>query len=486
MQGVSKLLRQSQRASNVLRYPRAISLLRGYASAAELRFGQPLHETHPHLLQPGELTPGITALEYHERRAKLARALPENSIAVLAASDVKYRSGAVFYEFHQEPNFSYLTGFHEPEAVAVIEKAGSDLEYKFHLFVRPKDRNAEIWEGARSGVQAALDVFNADEAGDINTANRALKDIVASARNVYTDILSDGRSRSTFSRFFKGSPSKNAEGFQALLKSANVESLRPIMNSIRVTKSVAEIANMRKAGQISGRAFTEAMKNRFDTEKELWAFLSFWFKMHGLDGEAYVPVVAGGRNGLSIHYVRNDDVIKEGELALVDAGGEYGGYITDITRTWPANGKFSDPQRELYEMILKVQRSCVSLCREDANMTLDALHRVAEEGLRDGLKGLGFDLSGNAMEVLFPHHVGHYIGMDVHDAPGYPRTDRLKTNQCITIEPGIYVPDEDRFPKHFRNMAIRIEDSVCITEENPFVLTTEAVKEVVDIEALRN
>ncbi|GAB7338134.1 hypothetical protein MBLNU457_4489t1 [Dothideomycetes sp. NU457] len=485
MQGASRLLRQTL-PSNVFSNSRIVASRRGYASAAELRFGQPLHETHPHLLQPGELTPGITALEYHERRAKLARALPDNSIAVLASSELKYRSGAVFYEFHQEPNFSYLTGFNEPEAVAVIEKANSDLEYKFHLFVRPKDRHAEIWEGARSGVQAALDVFNADEAGDINTINQSLTEIIGGTKTVYTDVLSEGRSRSMFSRFFKGSPTKSAEGFQKLLNSANVQSLRPLMNSIRVTKSPAEIANMRRAGQISGRAFTEAMKTRFDTEKELWAFLSFWFKMHGLDGEAYVPVVAGGRNGLSIHYVRNDDVINQGELTLVDAGGEYGGYITDITRTWPANGKFTDPQRDLYQMILKAQRSCVSLCREDANMTLDALHRVAEEGLRDGLKGLGFDLSGNAMETLFPHHVGHYIGMDVHDAPGHPRTDRLKTNQCITIEPGIYVPDEDRFPKHFRNMAIRIEDSVCIAEEHPFVLTTEAVKEVVDIEALRN
>lgn len=140
---------------------------RHYASisAAELQFGQPVHETHPHLLRAGELTPGISSLEYHQRRSKLAASLPENGIAILAASDTKYRSGAVFYEFHQESNFFYLTGFNEPEATAIIQKIGGaeSAEYVFHLFLRPKDEKAELWDGARSGKQAALDVFNADE-----------------------------------------------------------------------------------------------------------------------------------------------------------------------------------------------------------------------------------------------------------------------------------------------------------------------------------
>ncbi|KAH0026902.1 peptidase M24, partial [Aureobasidium melanogenum] len=276
-----------------------------------------------------------------------------------------------------------------------------------------------------------------------------------------------------------------SEGFGKLLQENNVRPLRPIMNNLRVKKSEAEILNMRKAGQVSGRAFTETMKTPMSTEKDLWTMLDTGFKIGGLDGSAYVPVVAGGKNGLSIHYTRNDQTLKDGELVLVDAGGEYGGYITDITRTWPVNGKFTDPQRDLYEMILKVQRSVVSLCREDADLSLDKLHRITEDGLRDGLKSLGFNMEGNALEILFPHHVGHFIGLDVHDAPGHPRTRRLTAGECITIEPGIYVPEDDRWPKHFQGLAIRIEDSVCITEEHPYVLTTEAVKEVVDIEALR-
>lgn len=139
----------------------------------------------------------------------------------------------------------------------------------------------------------------------------------------------------------------------------------------------------------------------------------------------------------------------------------------------------------MYSMILKVQKTCVSLCREDADTSLDKLHSICEHGLRDGLKSLGFDLSGDAFDKLFPHHVGHYIGLDVHDAPGYPRTDKLKANQCITIEPGVYVPDDDRWPEHFRGMGIRIEDSVVVGAERPEVLTRTAVKEIDEIQNCR-
>ncbi|KZF21111.1 putative metallopeptidase family M24 [Xylona heveae TC161] len=458
---------------------------RRYASvaAAELQFGQPLHETHPHILRAGEVTPGISALEYATRRARLAAKLPHNGIAIIASSDIKYRSGSVFYEFHQDSNFFYLTGFNEPEALAIIEKTGPGPEHIFHLYVRPKDPRAEQWEGARSGVQAALDVFNADEAGDINQLHSVLPPIVAEASEVYTDIVTGKSALSSFSRLFLG-PSSRTEGFAKILEKSKVKQLRPIINDLRVIKSEAEIANMRTAGRASGRAFTKAMGRRFTLEKDLTAFLEYKFKTLGCDTSAYVPVVAGGEHALNIHYVRNDDVLRDGQLVLVDAGGEYGGYITDITRTWPVNGKFTDPQKELYEAILRVQCSCVSLCRASAGFSLDQIHRIAENGLRDALSQLGFDMSGNALETLFPHHLGHFVGLDVHDTPGYPRRGNLQVGQCVTIEPGIYVPDDERWPKHFRGIGIRIEDSVCVQEENPLVLTTEAVKEVVDIEAL--
>ncbi len=186
-----------------------------------------------------------------------------------------------------------------------------------------------------------------------------------------------------------------------------------------------------------------------------------------------------------IHYVRNDATLPRKSLILVDAGAQHGNYITDITRTFPTSPRFTPAQRDLYTAVLTTQRTCISLCRASSNLSLDKLHTIAETSLKDQLAQLGFDMSGNAMEILFPHHLSHYIGMDVHDTPGMSRKQPLREGMCVTVEPGVYVPNDARFPEHFRGMGIRIEDSVCVQEEHPFVLTTEAVKEVVDIEALR-
>ena len=462
---------------------------RSYSSltvnAADLAFGQPVHETHPHLLQPGELTPGITAQEYADRRTKLAAKLPDKAIAVVAASDIEFRSGSVFYEFHQDPDFFYLTGFNEPEALAVIGKDATGTDHTFHLYVREKDPKAEIWDGARSGTQAARDVFNADETGDVSRVKTMLPELVGAASEVYTDITTPDPNLSALRRFLHGKPQRTTE-FAELLQPSKINRLRPIMNDLRAFKSPAEIEVMRRAGKASGRAHTEAMRRAWTHEKQLDAYLRYQFVANGCDTSAFEPVVAGGKNALSIHYVRNDDIMQDNELVLVDGGGKYGGYIADITRTWPVNGKFSDAQKDLYQAILNVQRTLIALCRGSANVSLDKLHSIAEEYLSNELRQIGFDMSSKAIEKLFPHHLSHYIGLDVHDTIGYTRKAVLHEGHCITIEPGIYVPDEERWPKHFRNMGIRIEDSVCVQDDSPYVLTTEAVKEVVDIEALRD
>ena len=347
------------------------------------------------MLKAGELTPGISAFEYAERRAKLAQAIPAGSVAILAASDIKTRSGAVFYKFHQDPSFFYLTGFNEPDALAIIEKSSSSHDHTFHLYVRPKDPAKEIWEGSRSGTQAALDVFNADEAGDIDHVNKPLQEIVSGASQVLTDIPTRVQEKSTFSRLVFGSSFSKWQHFGEILNTATPRPLKPYLNQLRTFKSEAEIANLRKAGQASGRAFTEAMRHGWDSESTLEGFLEYQFKKNGCEASAYVPVVAGGENANQIHYVRNDAELFDGDLVCADAGGEYGGYVADITRSWPVDGQFTAAQRDLYEMILGVQRHCVSLCKETANLSLDKLHSIAETQLRDGLKGLGFGLSGN-------------------------------------------------------------------------------------------
>lgn len=426
------------------------------------------------------VTPGITAQEYADRRAKLAFSLPDGAVAVLPGADIKYRSGAVFYPFRQESNLLYLTGFCEPNSLAVIRKTGPSLgDYSFHLFCRPKDPFAEQWSGPWSGLRAAEDVFNADEAGDIHQLSSLLPPLLRDATRIYTDA----------------SPDFQSTHLRTLPSPRPTSPLQPLVNTLRAIKSPAEIAAMRHAGQISGRAITSAMRRSWTSEPDLNAYLTFAFSQHGLSGPAYVPVIAGGPRGRLIHYVHNTALLKEDETILVDAGGEYGFYITDITRTWPASGRFSAPQRDLYAAVLAAQRVSVALCRANSGLSLDEIHRATEAELQRELGKIGFDFGqghrmfsrggGDLMSVLFPHHVGHYIGLDVHDVPGYSRSVPLRAGHCVTIEPGVYVPDDERFPKHFRGLAVRIEDSVAVEEDTQVVLTAEAVKEVEDIEALR-
>ncbi len=405
---------------------------------------------------------------------------------MLAANDLKYASGAVFYKFHQDPDFLYLTGFKEPDALAIIEKVDEN-EHAFHLYVLPKDPKVEAWEGHRSGVEAAEDVFNADITGDVNNLPKILPEIVSRSKNVYTDLPQNRISKNILSRYLAGDENGRIGGIANVFRDADVtlRPLRPVLNELRAIKSEAEISNMRRAGQHSGRAITDAMRQSFTQEKDLDSFLDYWFKQDNCDGPAYVPVIAGGINANVIHYVSNDMALKADSLVLVDAGAQYGSYVTDITRTWPVSGKFSPAQKDLYNLLLSVQRTCVALCRTSSSFSLDKLHSTASNALHHGLKDLGFDMSGDAIKTLFPHHVGHYIGLDIHDCPGLPRSRLFEKGMCVTVEPGIYVPDEERWPKWARGIGMRIEDSVCVEEESPYVLTTEAVKEVVDIEALK-
>lgn len=422
------------------------------------------------------MTPGISAQEYHERRAALAESMTEGSIAVLHSASLQYKSGAVFHPYRQESNFLYLTGWNEENSVAVIEKTGPNVgDYYLRMFVQPKDPREEQWSGYRNGVQAAEDVFNADEAHSFRSLESMLPRILESATLIYTDAQALKSSTDNWlHKWFSGRDSKVSQ-----------TPLYPVMNKLRAIKSPAEVANMRKAGQISGRAITEAMKRPWTKEKDLHAFLDYQFIINGCDGPAYIPVIAGGDRGNCIHYTVNNSTFNENEFILIDAGGEYGTYITDISRTWPASGKFSPAQRDLYEAVLKVQRTSVSLCRADANMSLDDIHGVTVRGLVNELRKIGFNVDMGSISQLFPHHVGHYIGLDVHDCPGFSRREKLQRGHCITIEPGVYVPDDEKWPSHFRGMGVRIEDSVCVDDQAPYILSTEAVKEVSDIEALR-
>ncbi|KAG2345012.1 peptidase M24 [Suillus weaverae] len=507
------------------------SSLRTYATEAvpayehkPSHYGQPLFQSHPHLLRPNELTPGIPSEEYERRRKELMNSLPSNSVVVLIAAPVKYMSGrlhqvcadclpnivAPSYKYRQGSDFWYLTGFEEPDSAVVLEKNASSRGYRMTLFSNGKDSAKEKWDGPRTGFDDALNVFKADDALTIKAFPDQLRSMISLYSNVYIDLPQSPRknARSTKSLLRYLSPPVNPrseyETVVESLSSSRRKPLAPLIAQLRAFKSVCEQQVMRMAADISGRSHAKTM--RFTrpgiSESALAAHFEYLCSLSGSQRLAYVPVVASGPNALIIHYTSNNQVVQDGEMILMDAGCEYNGYASDITRTYPANGSFTPPQKELYSAVLSAQKALVGLCTETEGLSLHDLHRKSCDLLRQELKQIGFTLhTGDLERVLYPHFLSHPIGIDLHESSYSDRGGlyvvlvtlssldlefiihaRLKAGMVITVEPGIYVPPTAQFPKHFHNIGIRIEDEVLVGEKHPVVLSVSAPKEIADIE----
>ncbi|CCK72793.1 aminopeptidase KNAG_0L01730 [Huiozyma naganishii CBS 8797] len=433
--------------------------------------GQPIHETRPNLIKSGDLTLGITAIEYHTRRAQLISQVPKGSCIIIPSGTVKFASGAVFYPFQQDNDFYYLSGWNEPNSLIVLEKT-SDSEFQFTMFVPPKDNFAEKWEGFRTGVDGAMEIFNVDKAFSINSVDHMLPKILKRCSNIWFD---------------EQNPNLNAKVKKLIDANCNplkvVKNHKRLLAQLRKIKSPAELNVMRRAGQISGRSYNQAFAKRFRNERSLASFLEYKFISGGCDKNAYIPVVATGSNALCIHYTRNDDIMYEDEMVLVDAAGSLGGYRSDISRTWPVSGTFTQPQRDMYQAVLNVQRRCIELCKESNGLSLNDIHEKSIEYMKQEIRNLGMSNASNwDVERLYPHYIGHNLGLDVHDVPEVSRRELLKQGQVITIEPGLYIPDDASFPAHFRNLGIRIEDDIAVGKETYTNLTVEAVKEIDDLE----
>lgn len=468
-----------------------------------LRAGQPIHETRPHLIKSGDLTFGISALEYYHRRVRLAEKIPKGSMAIIPGSTVKFASGSVFYQFQQNTDLYYLTGWNEPDSVCIIERpenSDDPADHIFHMAVPPTDLAAEQWEGERTGVSGVEEIFNADIGLSIKDFSSHLEKLLRKYTEVYYDI--GGSSGATakaathFSRLFpsidsqRENPADRVNVEEMLRKHAkNGFQIRPLahlVSELRVVKSNAELKVMRLAGKISGRAYNEAYAKKFQSEKGLHSFLEYRFISGGCDKSAYFPVVAGGDHALCIHYVRNDDILRDDNFVLVDAAGSLGGYCADISRTWPVNGVFSPAQTELYSALLNVQRKIISECTVAKGNSLNDLHNMSVDLLTLELRNAGFNDLQNweTGKYLYPHYIGHNLGLDVHDCPTYSRSVNLQKGQVVTVEPGVYVPNDARWPAEFRGMGIRIEDDVAVGENVNIVLTAEAAKEIDDIESI--
>ncbi|KAJ3417595.1 hypothetical protein HDV05_000052 [Chytridiales sp. JEL 0842] len=475
--------------------------------------GQPTPETHPHLMEAGQITPGISAKEYRDRREALVEKIPDGSVALVAGFGLRYATSGIFYPFHQNTDLLYLSGFNEPDAAMVLEKNSSlKTGHKYTLYVRPRDRRNEVWDGPRSGISGAKSFFEADEAKPIHQLPDAISHILntplkTKEARIFTDLPLTQTTKPIQSSASHAAHPPDTPAWtnhaqvevssNPLLRAVKVpgftdnrnkiKKLSDVVDSLRLLKSEAEIKVMRKAGQITGRAFVEAMAASKPNipEAVLASTVEHGVRLRGADGLAYVPVVAGGANALTLHYVINKGLVNDGEMVLMDAGAEYAGYAADVTRTWPVSGKFTPAQRDVYESVLKVQKECIKRCTEEADVTLDNIQNLAFELLRvECSRMFGRRIGMGEMNSLYPHHVGHWLGLDVHDTASVTRSTKLREGMVVTIEPGLYIPSSGPYPPEYRNIGIRIEDNIAVGKTSPIVLTTEAPKEVADIEAV--
>ncbi|EPY50423.1 intermediate cleavage peptidase Icp55 [Schizosaccharomyces cryophilus OY26] len=446
-------------------------------------FGQPTSFTRPHILRPGELTPKINADEYRARRNNVAELMQEGDLLITTSAAVKYMCGAAFYEYHQDPNFYYLTGCLEPESVLLLLKEKDTFEdYKIALFLPPKNSYEEKWEGFRTGVENGKILFHIENIQENWEAPFVIEEFGNRCKRVFYNT----QRGYPFNDPVASSPDVVRDKIRELKSKKPFRSANELLHPLRTIKSESEISCLQRAASVSGNAYKEVMRKEFPGESQLAAELEYRFKIGGCQRSAYVPVVAGGRNGLTIHYTANDDTFQQNDMVLVDAGGEYGGYVTDISRTWPTGRGFTPVQRDLYQAVLNVQKKCIELCTTSTGLSLARIHYESAILLKEELKQIGIYGSKSEIEdVLYPHSIGHEIGLEIHDCFTNNSFSPLKKNQIVTIEPGIYVPMNNRWPKWAQGIAIRIEDSVVVGEEESLVLTKDTPKEVKEIQSLR-
>ncbi|HEV7395916.1 MAG TPA: Xaa-Pro aminopeptidase, partial [Pyrinomonadaceae bacterium] len=393
------------------------------------------------------------------------------------------------YRYRQDSDFLYLTGFEEPESIAIIAPG---REQKYTLFVRPRDPDREIWDGRRSGVEGAKSEFGADEAYPVSELEERLQDILDGASSLYYRL---GVNSELDNKII---------GAISRMRSLNRKPIHPprtiidpatIVHEMRVIKSDQEIELMQRAADIAAEAHVEAMKavRSGMKEFEVEALLEHYFRRHGASGPSYTSIVGAGANATVLHYISNNGELRDGDLLLIDAGAEYQGYASDITRTFPINGKFSPAQREIYELVLEAQMACVEMVRPGT--THDELKSHSIKILTEGMVRLGL-LKGEPEQLIkdkkyekfYMHGLGHMLGIDVHDVGVYyydKQSRELEPGVVMTVEPGIYVsPNAQDVPEQYLGIGVRIEDDVLCTNNGPRVLTSKVPKQVDEIEAL--
>jgi len=417
------------------------------------------------------------------------RRMESNSVAIIPSAREATRSNDTHYRFRQDSDFYYVTGFEEPESIAIV-RPGQDPHYT--LFVRPRDPEREIWDGRRAGIDGAKSEFGANESFPIAEFDERLQDILDGAEKLYYRL---GVNRDLDETIINQIARMRAVNRKPIHPPQTIVDPATIIHEMRVLKSADEIELMQVAADIAAEAHCEAMKASRPgmQEYEVEALIEKVFRQRGAAGPAYTSIVGAGANATVLHYINNDGQLHDGDLLLVDAGAEYKGYASDITRTFPINGRFTKPQREIYDLVLKAQMACVEMVRPGT--THDQLKQHSIEVLTEGMVELGL-LAGKPEELIkekkyerfYMHGLGHMLGIDVHDVGRYyygKESRALEPGVVMTVEPGIYIsPDTKDIPSQYLGIGVRIEDDVLCTENGPRVLTNNVPKVAEEIEGL--
>ncbi|HMV85666.1 MAG TPA: aminopeptidase P N-terminal domain-containing protein [Blastocatellia bacterium] len=423
------------------------------------------------------------------RLAEFLARMEPSSVAVFAGAHEIRRNQDTDFEFRQETDFYYLTRLNEPDCVAVL--APNHPEHKYVLFVRPRKREEEIWTGLRAGVEGAIRDFGADAAYDIARLDELLPKYLQNSHKLYYrfgqnqhfDLKVIGTIKNIRERIRTGVYAPNT-----IIDPATV------VHEMRMRKNEDDLRDLRRAAQISAEGHVAAMKHCKPGmyEYELEALIEYVFRKNGATGVGYPSIVGAGFNTTILHYNTNQCRINDGDMVLIDAGAEYNVFSGDITRSFPANGKFTKAQQAIYEVVLNANKEVIKMVKPGVSFM--KLHERSIEVVTQGLLDLGLlsgslkdNVEGKAYEKFFMHRTGHWLGMDVHDVGRYKLDDDWRTlepGMVFTVEPGVYIAaGAEQVPEEFFNIGVRIEDDVVVTESGVEVLTTGVPKEAKEVEA---
>ncbi|RIZ69333.1 MAG: Xaa-Pro aminopeptidase [Methylococcales bacterium] len=428
--------------------------------------------------------------EFKKRRKKLIQSIGKGAIALIGSAPIKIRNRDVDYPFRQDSDFYYLTGFNEPDALAVFIPERKEGEYI--LFCREFDEKKALWEGAHAGLGGAKADYDAEEAFAIEDLNKVLPGLLENKAKVFYPMGRNSELDHNLLAWINTVKNRSRSGVTA---PSELYSLDLILHEMRLFKSDSELKLMRRAAEVSAAAHVKAMQacKAGLFEYQIEAELIHHFIQNGLRAVAYPSIVAGGKNACTLHYTENNSKLKSGDLLLIDAGAECDHYAADITRTFPISGRFNEPQKQLYQLVLDAQAAAIEQIQP--GLPWNQAHDASVEILTKGLVELGL-LKGKVKKLIkdekykpfYMHRIGHWLGMDVHDVGDYKVNQEwrsLEAGMVLTIEPGLYIPaDCKTVDEQWRGIGIRVEDDVLVTSQGHEILTSGVPKSITEIEAL--